>query len=237
MLGLTTFLQRSTTSLNQVSSFCKKLLHKYTDTISAAKNMYNVSTENNEMPSEIADDSTPLVKLNQIFQKVYELCFSKKETLYKSESLYTLFPDDTCVDTSFEERLIVVQQKTHMRNGIELSNSTSIMEEQNKGILTLFESVNNIFFTKQDDSNHRKAIIDAKKIGKPISKECIQHSNSEETVTSQVELVYYQSPNGEQKELDFKENLVRTASCDMIDKIVTTNYEVEGIGEVAVTYC
>lgn len=52
--------------------------------------MYNFSTENNGMPSEIADDSTPLVKLNQIFQKVYELCFSKKETLYKSESLYTL---------------------------------------------------------------------------------------------------------------------------------------------------
>ncbi len=37
MLGLTTFLQRSTTSLNQISSFGKKLLHKYTDTISAAK--------------------------------------------------------------------------------------------------------------------------------------------------------------------------------------------------------
>ncbi|WP_341787045.1 hypothetical protein [Rickettsia endosymbiont of Cantharis rufa] len=54
------------------------------------------------------------------------------------------------------------------------------MEEQNKGILTLFESVNSIFFTKQDDSNHRKAVMDAKKIGKPISKGCIQHSNSEE---------------------------------------------------------
>jgi|GEM_PF-5429777 len=229
---LTTFFQRSTTSLNQISSFGKKLLHKYTGIISAAKNMYNFSTENNGMPSEIADDSTPLVKLNQIFQKVYELCFSKKETLYKSESLYTLCSDDEYMGTAFKESTVVAEQATHMRNGIELSTSTSIMGKQNTGILTLVESVNNRLFTKQDDSNHRKAIIDAKKIGKPISKECEKYFNSNEIITSQVELAYYQSPNGEQKELDSKENLVRTYSCDMIDKVVTTNYDVENMGEV-----
>ncbi|MGX6960908.1 MAG: hypothetical protein ACIPMY_06920 [Rickettsia endosymbiont of Pentastiridius leporinus] len=203
MLGLIKFFQRSTISLNQISSWGKKLLNIYTSIINAPKNTYSVSSENEaKLISGVADDSTPLVKLNHIFQKVYEHYFSKREVLYKSKSLESLCSLSS--DSYIKEIMLVTEQEIHKRNGIELSSSKSIKGKENEAILNV-ESTNDNMPPLIDDSSYRLIIL---------------NSESKEIITSKKELKYYLSPNGEYKNLVFNESSTITYE------------EVENLGEM-----
>lgn len=195
-----------------------KFLHKFKSIINPTKSKYSFATENTTFSnSGVANDSTSLVELIQMFQKVCELRFSKKETIDQSQkSLST-----TSSNIYIKANRVVTEQKIHKRNGIELFNSKSIKGEEHEAML-MFKSTN----------DNISAPV-GKKVGQLVS----ENIETKVTITSQAKLVYYQSLiNGERKAPSFKE-ISRQDSQENYTINTVTNDDVPEIGAIeAVTH-